>query len=164
MAINKQKVFLSDKNMEHIWSLLCRDSSIDIDNNLLSIFGCFEKIELGVSLNNVSEDSKLVAPIDFQIVNFWEATETDKDSVFTIKIELEDPNNKILPMVEKEFNIKKGTASFRNRMKFQGLTISISGKYRFNIYKKDENDKKYRAVASLPLLIQINKIAQTNGN
>jgi hypothetical protein len=145
--------------MRHIWSLLCRGSSIDTESNLLSIFDCLEKIDLGIDFSKVIDTSNLVVPIDFQIINSWEVTDYDTDINLVVKFDLVDPNGKILRTVEKEFNVKKGFPSFRNRLKLQGLPVTVSGKYRFNIYKKNSLEKEYNKVASIPLIVQINKIA-----
>lgn len=142
--------------MNHLWAILCKESSIDIDNKLLSVFDCIEKIEMTLNVDKITDGVKLVVPIDFQIVNSWEIIDSDKDINLTVKIELEDPNSKILISTEKEFEIKKGFTSFRNRMKFQGMPVSTSGKYRFNVYQKGSKTEKYNKVASIPLIVQIN--------
>jgi hypothetical protein len=142
--------------MNHLWTILCKESSIDIDNKLLSVFDCIEKIDLTLNVDKIADGGKLIAPIDFQIVNSWEIIDLNKDTNLVVKIELEDPNSKILITTENHFEIKKGFSSFRNRMKLQGLPVSISGKYRFNVYQKESNTEKYNKVASLPLIVQIN--------
>lgn len=142
--------------MNHLWTILCRESSIDIDNKLLSIFDCIEKINLTINTEKITENNKLIAPIDFQIVNNWEIINSEEDKNLAIKVELVDPHSKILMSTEKDFEIKKGFSSFRNRMKMQGMPISVSGKYRFNVYKKEIG--KYNRVASIPLIVQISGV------
>jgi hypothetical protein len=139
--------------MKLIWAILCRDSSIDIDNNLVSIFNCLEKVEFFVDktkLNSASQTNPLAFPADYQIVSSWEIIDASKDNKLDFKIEIVDPENKILKSFENTFSVKQGSSMFRHRAKFQGLLCTVPGKYRFNVCQKKEADK-YELVSSIPL-------------
>jgi hypothetical protein len=139
--------------MKNIWALLCRDSSIDIDNNLVSIFNCLEKIEFFVDktkINSIDQNNPLVFPAEYQILSWWEVFDANNESKLETKIEIVDPDGKILKSFDNSFVVKQGSSAFRHRAKFQGLPITVPGKYRFNLYQKKEADK-YELVSSIPL-------------
>jgi len=141
--------------MKHIWSVLCQKSSIDFETNLLSLFECLEELSLEIDKNKFSNNGNLVIPIGVQLVSFWSIEDANKDNILEIKIELIDPDKKILNHFENNFFIKKGILRFRNRANIQGIPVTVSGRYNFNIMQKKEGEKDYKIVSEIPLDIKI---------
>lgn len=141
--------------MKHIWSIVCQQSVIDAENNLLSLFNCVEEMNLTVDRDKISEPEKIVIPAEFQLVSFWSVKDSSKDNELTVKGELVDPNNKILNTFNNTFIVKSGVTRFRNRTNIQGLPITTEGRYYVKVWQKDLKEK-FTLVAELPIDIKIN--------
>lgn len=50
--------------LNHVWSVICQSSSIDKQNNSISLFNCIESI-------NIEKNKTSILPISFNIVNYW---------------------------------------------------------------------------------------------
>lgn len=140
--------------MKHIWSIICQHSSIDAENNLLSLFNCVEEMNLIVDRDKISEPEKIVIPAEFQLVSFWTIEDSSKDNKLEIKGELVDPDNKVLNTFNNNFVVKSGVARFRNRTNIQGLPITKEGRYYVKVWQKDDKEK-FVLVAELPIDIKI---------
>ncbi len=139
--------------MKHIWSILCEKSSIDFESNSLSLFNCIEELKLVIDKTKQSKNDKLVAPVSFQMVNFW-TTDDDKDeNSLKIRGELIDPKGTVLNKFESDFEIKKGIKRFRSRINIKGIPITENGRYYFKTWQK-KNDK-FELVSELPLDIDV---------
>lgn len=140
--------------MKHIWSIICQHSSIDAENNLLSLFNCVEEMNLIVDRDKMSEQEKIVIPAEFQLVSFWATEDSSKDNKLEIKGELVDPDNKVLNTFNNNFVVKSGVARFRNRTNIQGLPITKEGRYYVKVWQKNDKEK-FVLVAELPIDIKI---------
>ncbi len=139
--------------MKHIWSILCEKSSIDFENNRLSIFDCLETIKFVVDKTKTLENKKIAIPLNFQIISFWTIKNPNKENSLDIKIEIIDPNGKILNVSQNNFKVKKDIKRFRNRNNIQGMPVTESGRYYFKIWQK--TDSEFELVSELPLDIDI---------
>ncbi len=147
--------------MKHVWTILCQDSSIDIETNLLSLFNCLEELNLVLDKTKILENNTLVIPVDLQMVNFWLIQNPAQDNILEIKVELIDPDSKSINQFENKFNVKKGILRFRNRTKIQGLPVTKEGRYIFRVMQRDEKSKEYIIVSELPLDIKISYKLET---
>lgn len=142
--------------MKHIWSILCQNSSIDNESNLLSLFNCIEEISLEVDAAKAPKDNKIILPAEFQLVSFWIIDNEKEGNLLDLKVELIDPDKTILNQFGNIFPLKKGSLRFRNRINIQGLPITKAGRYTFKIYKKEQDKKDYEEISELPLDVKIN--------
>lgn len=140
--------------MNHIWTVLCQRSSIDYENNLVSLFSCLE--ELSVVLDpQVAKNKKAVVPAEMQLVSFWTVANTAQENVLEIKGELIDPQGEVLNSYQNKFSVKTGVERFRNRTNIQGLPLTIPGRYVFRLWQKSNGEKEMKVVAELPLEVKI---------
>lgn len=140
--------------MKHIWTVLCQNTSIDVESNLLSLFNCVEEMALSIDKTKVG-DGKLVVPVKLQLVSFWTINGSNQAHVLNVEGELIDPKGQILNKFNNIFNIKKEVKRFRNRTNIDGLPVTEPGEYTFRIKYKPENESKYQVVAEIPLNINI---------
>jgi hypothetical protein len=141
--------------MNHIWSILCQNSSVDEETNLLSIFNCLEQAEITIKKDDIENKGKVIVPISSELISFWTVDEQDGDNKLEVKIELIDPNNNLLNSAESIFDVKKNFPRFRSKIKLQGLPVTKNGRYIFKVSQKDRVQKKFKIVASLPLDIDL---------
>ena len=140
--------------MNHIWTVLCQKSSIDIETNLLSLFNCVE--ELSIVIDDIKAAEKnIIIPVDFQLVSFWIIENPKQDNVLDIRGELLDPNGKVLNQFENRFEIKAGVLRFRNRTNLQGLPVTEAGRYQFRLRQKKAGKNDFEVMADIPLDVKI---------
>jgi len=138
--------------MQHIWSILCKSSSIDQDTNLITLRDCIEQFDITLSKKT---EEKVVAPIEFEIVNLWSGNQSDKTKKFEIKTELYDPKNTKINEFLGSFIFQQNMKRMRTRMKIKGLQVTSTGTYIFKVKIKEKSQKQYKEVAELPLDITL---------
>ena len=134
--------------IEHVWSILCNNSSIDYETSVVSINNVLEQINL---FSDKQEVSKLI-PIPHEIISLWVLQNPKEPSCGKMRAILIDPKNNSHIHGEMDINLSD-TISFRTRIKGFGLSIKYPGKYSFNIELKQEDSTEWEKVASLPLFV-----------
>ncbi len=129
----------------HIWSVICQSSSIDRQNNSISLFNCIESI-------NVKGEKTDILPINFNIVSCWTIDHPEKKNNLVFRIEIIDPEGKIIFKKDQEINTEIGWQRVRNVAEFSGLKINNPGRYLFKISQKETD---FKVVATLPVDVDI---------
>lgn len=144
--------------IKHIWSVLCKESVINQDDNLISIHGALEEFTINIAPvdpKTTTVPEKLNIPVNYEIVSFW-VKENPKE---TVKIQIEysliDPKGKNLFSRVQDLKIPENIKRHRSRMKIMGLPITQSGDYTFAVKKKEEESKKFDLMAELPLEVKL---------
>lgn len=138
--------------MKHIWSVLCLNSIVDVDTNLLTLQNCVDT--LNVSKNLISGDGKKrLIRTNFELVHLLFDENINKDRRVDIKIELYDSNNEKIGEFSKEFIFPKQKKMFRIRTKMNDIPITIEGDYIFKIKMKEK--ETYTTVAELPFNVKL---------
>jgi len=145
--------------IKHIWSVLCKESIINQDDNLISIHGALE--ELNVSMTSMIAGSnklpeKLSVPFDYELVSFWIKENKKELAKVQIEYSLVSPEDKELFNKIQDMEIPVNIKRFRSRMKVKGLPVTKEGDYNFRVKIKEEGSDAFRLVAELPLEVKIN--------
>ncbi len=142
--------------MKHVWSVLCQKSSIDFENNILSIFGCIEEMNVVIDKDKIVENEKIVIPVEFQLVSYWIAEDSSVSNSLEIKGEFIDSSGLVLSSFENSQQIKPGSARFRHRVNIQGFPVTKEGRYYLKLWQKKLGGKKeFSLVAELPVDVKI---------
>jgi hypothetical protein len=141
--------------MKHIWSILCQNSSVDSNTNLLSLFSCVEELNVAIDKEKMPKDNNLFVQIAFQLVSFWTVADKNKKNVLGIKLEVFDPNGKSLGVYDKDFNVAEKAPRFRSIISINGIKVTEAGRYIIKVLQKEDGSKKFKTVAELPLDIKI---------
>lgn len=145
-------------NIKHIWSVLCKESVINKDDNNISINGVLEQIS--VSLSPIKETGKLPEkfgiPMNYEIVSMWQRSEEVESAKAEIEYIFVDSENKDLFKSTQMIDIPKTSRRFRSRMKITGMPLAKQGDYAFKVKIKEEGSDAFRLVAELPLEVKIN--------
>ncbi len=139
--------------MKHIWSILCKSSSIDQETNLITIRDCIE--QLNVTVTKDAHKAKIVIPVELELVHLWSYDNSNKNKKFEVKTELYDPENKKIHEFSASFICPKNKKRMRMLMKIKGLPVTSTGTYTFKIRSKEEKQKGYKNVAEIPLDITL---------
>lgn len=142
--------------IKHIWSVLCKESVINQDDNNVSIYGVLE--ELSISLTPEIETGKLPEkfgiPINYEIVSLWQKSKEVKIAKGNIEYVFVDPDNKELLTSTQTIEIPHTSRRFRSRMKITGMPLTNEGDYVFRIKIKEDGTDTFRLVAELPLEVK----------
>ena len=144
--------------IKHIWSVLCKESVINQDDNNISIHGVLE--ELSIFLSPAKETGKLPEkfgiPMNYEIVSMWQKSKDVESAKAEIEYTLLDPEKNGLLKNTQMMEIPKTSRRFRSRMKIIGLPLTKTGDYIFQVKVKEERADSFRLVTELPLEVRIN--------
>lgn len=145
-------------NIRHIWSVLCKESVINKDDNNISINGVLEQLSL--FLAPVKETGKVPEkfgiPINYEIVSLWQRSKDKEAAKAEIEYLLIDPEGKELLKNSQNIEIAKISRRHRSRMRIAGMPLTKEGEYTFQVKIKEEGSDAFRLVAKLPLEVKIN--------
>jgi len=145
-------------NIKHIWSVLCKESVVNQDDNNISIHGVLE--ELSVFLSPAKETGKLPEkfsiPMNYEIVSMWQRNKEVELAKAEIEYIFVDSENKELLKSTQMIEIPKNSRRHRSRMKIVGMPLTKAGDYTFQVKIKEEGSDAFRLVAELPLEVKIN--------
>ncbi len=141
--------------MKHLWSIICQNSSIDFEKNLLSLFNCLEELNLVLDKDKIPRDNKVFVGIEFQLISFWEIDDNFKEHEVDMRVEFINPDKEVLNSFNNSFKIKSGVSRFRNRTNIKGLPIKGEGKYYLKVFQ-NINQEGEKLISNLPLDIKIN--------
>lgn len=139
--------------MKNVWSIICNNSSIDSQTNLLSLFNCIEEMKLEIDKSKMPKSDKLVIPANLQLVSLWIVDDFSKENTIDIKLELIDPMGKVLNEFFNTLKSRNGDKRLRSITNIQGIQITESGRYYYRISQKKGN--KFEMVSETPLDINI---------
>ncbi|MBU0578764.1 hypothetical protein KKE34_05110 [Patescibacteria group bacterium] len=139
--------------INHIWTVLCRESVIDNQTNNVSLLNVLEQLEINIAAGvNFSKDKDLVVPISFELVSLWSRDDTKKKAIDEINISIIGHDGQKIKTLSKKIEIPKGKKRLRSRFRISGFPVKKSGIYYFVL--KINNFKK--EIAKIPLEVKIN--------
>jgi hypothetical protein len=142
--------------MNHIWSVLCKKSIIDIDTNNITLNEILEEVSFGVPL-----ETALKFPANFnfeyELVSFWTSSIFKGGEKFYTEIELISPDKKVINKFEQEMAFPEGKTKLRTRIKANIITATKEGEYIFKVKAKAKKFEKFKVFAEIPLTIAIKR-------
>lgn len=145
--------------IEHIWTVLCSHVITSRETNNVSLIDVTEELRLDIGMEGDKKSTdQSVIPLPFKLIlaSLWSRMEDNKPIVGTGRDILLTPSGKILG--EQEFRI-----DLSNRMRMRTMRrlihlpipVKESGKYRFRTELLDEENKTWKAVSNIPVIINI---------
>ncbi|MBI4067534.1 hypothetical protein HY407_04060 [Candidatus Gottesmanbacteria bacterium] len=144
--------------IKHIWSILCRRSIVDNETNNISINDVFEQLSVDLKVKKSDADKvKLInIPIEFEVVCMW--VKNDKTPFKgNLNVEILNPKGTVVKNFEQPLEMPETMKRLRSRLKIMGMVVEEPGDYIFRVNVKEEGQKLYKAVAELPLEINLKK-------
>ena len=140
--------------MEHIWSVLCRSTSLDDLTNQLSIFEVVETIAFGTA-EKIPTDQKIAIPMDLTLATLWWRSDLEIEEVAFQRVRLISPSQEWTGVESSEMEIKlvNNIKRFRTRNRFSGIPYTGNGVYRFVVQIRDSDQDEWRDITSVPLEI-----------
>lgn len=144
--------------IKHIWSVLCKESVINQDDNNISIHGVLEELSIFLTPVNQTEElpEKIGIPMNYEIVSLWQRSKEVESAKAELEYIFVDSENKELLKNIQTIEIPKDSRRFRSRMKISGMPLSKEGDYTFQVKIREEGSDASHLVAELPLEVKIN--------
>ncbi len=141
------------KNIKHIWSVLCSNSSIDQTSNTVSLFNIIEELEVQVPASVQKTKEPINLGFNFDLVTLWKRE--GGILAYDQKVELLSPNMDSLSMIEAPVNFTDKSKRARINLKIQGITLIGEGEYLFRVSVKEKSEKKFEFVHEVPFQVKI---------
>ena len=144
--------------IKHIWSVLCRRSIIDRENNNVSLFEVLEEIHLKLQAEkNVETPSQIPHLFTIEWVSLWARANGEKPCRGLAKDIVLNPSGKIIIEKEYELDLSKHKRT-RIRRVFALPPLAMAGQYRFRTQIKNEKRNIWRKVSEVPLELFVERI------
>ena len=156
------------ESVEHIWSLICSNSTIDSETNNLSLFNVIERITVTVpaaALDKAKADKSkgLLTHVGFEVVSRFRKKTSNKTAAFDIRLRLLSPESRILMTSnEQRVAMREGIRNMRIRNRFNVLPVEKSGDYVVIVDAKEVEETGYSEVGRIPLEIVVNSGEKIN--
>ena len=133
--------------IDHVWTVLCSRSVIDVETNNVSIQDVIEQLNIP---GDPKPDGLLAIP--FEIISLWARSEPKMPEQGLERITFITPLEKSTIVAESPIDLSTAERQ-RNRIKFPGLPIAEEGRHYFQIDCKQE-DGEWKKAVTLPISIQ----------
>lgn len=150
--------------LQNEFIIISKDISTDANDSMVSIFKIIDTFTFGIKEEEYRQaaardaDGRVFFPVAYVMATSWRSQRPAvKDTPFTIDIELIDPDGIQLNDVIQEAMIAKGNDRVRFNINTQGIPVTKSGQYQFNVKALDTNGKllsKGEAVIKVELKIE----------
>lgn len=145
--------------IKHIWSVLCQDSTLNQDDNVISLNKVLEALSIDLTPFKTSIGKplpeKINLPLNYEIVSFWLKDKIEELAKGEIEYMLISPEKKELMKVAQKIEIPVSTKRLRSRMKIAGISLTKAGDYMLQVRIKEDGANAFRLVAELPLEVKI---------
>lgn len=146
--------------LEHIWSVICNNSSVDQQSNSVSLFNVLEQVAIENKafdeISNTTDKKGVLILHKFEIVTLWKIKPNQKSLKFEQKLELIDPNKDILDTFTIPLEFEAGKSRLRFKTELPGLKVTVPGDYVFRVSLQSTLKKEWIEVTELP--IEVNKL------
>ena len=143
------------KNIEHIWTVLCTASSVDSQSNNITLFNVLEQLNISRKNDAPPLDVKNGEPLPFQmeLISLWRKLGINEKVAGVVKNVLINPlgqevGSQIMPL-----EIKSPNRRMRTRVQINGVQITGPGYYTWQVRLVD--GKSEHIVANVPFEIFI---------
>ena len=133
--------------IDHVWTVVCRQSVIDRDSKNLSLFNVLEQIAVQGEANT---GERRLIPMDLEVVSLWSRSDYDVSAKGVQRLTLLSPDEESLASGEQEIDLSKHRR-FRNRARFRGLPMKGAGRYVFRVDQMTEGGVEWQHVTDIPL-------------
>lgn len=141
--------------IQHIWSLVCKESKIEAETNNISVIDLYESLQFDLKVDEATYDKTkpVVGPFNFEIVSLFYRDEKGTHAEFDILAKIVDPKGAILGEFTNKSEFKEEHNRVRNRMRFNTIALTTSGVYIVQVFLKRKEEQEQ--VAAIPLDIKV---------
>ncbi|HRV75920.1 MAG: hypothetical protein H6799_01275 [Candidatus Nomurabacteria bacterium] len=143
--------------IEHIWTIICKESKIDSDTNSITIIDALENLNFDIpeAEVNFQKGKTNLFNVPFEIVSMFYRDKKGRIETHDYYVDIIDPSSKQIGKVEAKIRFEPQHNRMRSRIKFDTIGVTTEGVYKFKLYLKKKGEKD-KLLTSIPLEININ--------
>jgi len=134
--------------IDHVFSVVCNNLSIDKDTNTVSIFNVMESV---IAFTETIDP--IILPLSFEILSYWVSRDENTPCKGKMQAHYCDPDNVCIKLAELDINISEGLFH-RTIIKSSGLQVKGPGRYKLQIRLQQEGSESWETVATLPIIVR----------
>lgn len=143
------------KRMEHVWSIICSNSTTDTQSNNISLFNVVEKFSIVLDTKKKKEGAMLI-PFNQEIVTRFRRLSGGTDIPFEIVMEIITPSGKTVKMGNSQtLAFPKKFSNLRVRSRIENISVDEQGVYYFLIKFREVGDSEFIEGGVVPIEINI---------
>lgn len=146
---------------KHQWSVLCRRSIIDKDDNSISLIDELEEITVmgqfskeAINRELAEKNMKSASPFGFQLVSLWIRSDRDTPEIETVQVVVKNSQGRSIHTVGFDINLSK-TVRTRHILRFGSVPFDGPGAYVYATQQNKGTDKKPRWVTVSELTLDV---------
>lgn len=133
--------------IQHVWSVLCRNASFDVQTNQASLLNIVETI---IAWGTPSPEKPVL--LSMEIVSLWARTKDISPIIGEARVSIIGPNFKEIEPIIVEINLSK-TNFHRTRINIEGFPITAIGRYEFCIEYRGTKEKNWVPATIIPFYL-----------
>ncbi|MEX2514774.1 MAG: hypothetical protein WD335_01435 [Candidatus Paceibacterota bacterium] len=155
MSKKNKETNKNSRQIQFVWGLLCKLSSIDQEKNNISLFNVIDQLNLPKKVfSNESEDQESVS-INHELVMVFRRVlplhVSNQKIQADCKITLIDPKGEELQEVVIPLVFKEKSRRSRMRIRTNGILISSPGSYVYKIEVRNPDADNFHKMGEIPL-------------
>jgi len=142
--------------IQHIWSIVCKESRVDETTNSISIIDAYENLQISLNTEpDYKEGSPVGVPLNFELVSlFYRDKKAGEESIEEF-VRVIDPKGLELGGLSSKVVFKDSFDRMRNIFKFQSIALTTSGTYLFQLYSQKTKKGKKQLISVIPVSIRV---------
>ncbi len=138
----------------HLWSLMCRQATIDSRTQSLSILDVYDDVHAHATVPPGSPiPDKFAVLLDLTLVSVWERSNpATPESKVTFQVRIASPSKKELGRMEQVYSMEGPHLRNRNIIAIR-LGVEESGRYEFHI--EERKGGRWRPVVIVPINVNL---------
>ena len=140
--------------IQHMWTVICRDSSVDRDTSNITLFRVFAHLQISLPKPPPNPAAKgVIAPCDFHVVTCWGRSDTGEASSGKARMTLSNPEGETLLVQEYHVDLTQSVQHHQRSMMKQ-LPLTSGGRYRFCVDRMEASGE-WESMTTAPLDVDI---------
>ena len=134
--------------IDHVWTVYCSNTVIDRETNNVSIFNIIEEL----AIKDAPKPDGVIG-LPTELVTLWVRSEPEEPAVGLSRMSFLSPSGESLISLEYEIDLKK-SERLRYRIHLQQIPLRESGRHKFLIELKTNEDQDWQRVSSIPFIVK----------
>lgn len=135
--------------IQHVWSVLCKSASIDIQTRAVSLLNVVETI-----VPSVTPTKEKPITVAMELLTVWVRENEGIPAKGKSRTLLMHEGNSIIDPIQLEIDLFN-SLFHRNRLSIGGLPIMNTGRFEFRIEFKVQGEKDWRLAAEIPFFVTV---------
>jgi hypothetical protein len=149
---------------KHIWTVLCKETKVDAATNNLTLIDVYDNIQISLNTDdkNYRKGLSIAVPFTLELVSLFFRDKKGDTADVTGSVIMLDPKGQKLGEFPLKAQFRAEDDRVRNIIKFNGIALTISGTYLFQVLvQKEANPTTSELVTAIPVNITVSVNSET---